>query len=368
MIPVVTAFLSFAFLCFASWCVGEGGEILGKKYDASIIGGLIIAWLNTAPEAIFFITALTSDNTRFAVGAVSGSSIVVCTVALGCCIVLGTRNRKGGTFQLQPPVKKQCLILLLSLLIPLFLSLVGYNVFFGIFGIIYYLIFIGYSLFHKLPEDEKKEDRDIEMGERKNGANELTTTTTTSTNSESDDEDIDEEDEHDEPLYKGVFYLFLGGLLICYFSKPFIDSIVSLASSWEINPILLAFFLAPIASEMPEILESISLSRKGHSQSINIAFSNLIGGTITKTTLLMGIFCFFGVVKGFEWESPTYSLCLILLTICAAAASGIGYFVNKIKQQHGLMLFAIFLLAGIIQYKYNINIDEGDIPVIDPIA
>ena len=34
-------------LLFASWCVGEGGEILGQKYDASVIGGLIIAWLNT---------------------------------------------------------------------------------------------------------------------------------------------------------------------------------------------------------------------------------------------------------------------------------------------------------------------------------
>lgn len=34
-------------LVFASWCVGEGGETLGKKYDASVIGGLIIAWLNT---------------------------------------------------------------------------------------------------------------------------------------------------------------------------------------------------------------------------------------------------------------------------------------------------------------------------------
>lgn len=43
------------------------------------------------------------------------------------------------------------------------------------------------------------------------------------------------------------------------------------------------------ASEMPEILESISLSRKGRSQSINIAFSNLVGGTITKTTLLCGV-------------------------------------------------------------------------------
>ena len=43
------------------------------------------------------------------------------------------------------------------------------------------------------------------------------------------------------------------------------------------------------ASEAPEILESISLSRKGNSQNINIAFSNLVGGTITKTTLLCGV-------------------------------------------------------------------------------
>jgi Ca2+/Na+ antiporter len=40
---------------------------------------------------------------------------------------------------------------------------------------------------------------------------------------------------------------------------------------------------------MPEILESISLSRKGKIQNINIAVSNLMGGTITKTTLLCGV-------------------------------------------------------------------------------
>jgi hypothetical protein len=39
--------VNFALLCLASWSVGEGGEILGKKYDASIVGGLLIAWLNT---------------------------------------------------------------------------------------------------------------------------------------------------------------------------------------------------------------------------------------------------------------------------------------------------------------------------------
>eukprot|EP01132_Coremiostelium_polycephalum_P001920 gene1920-2355_t len=353
MVPLLVAVLTFSCLAFASWCVGEGGEILGKKYDASIIGGLIIAWLNTAPEAIFFITALTSNNSRFAVGAVSGSSIVVCTVALGCCLWIGAKKRLGNTIQLQPPVKKQCLILLTSLVFPSLITVVGYNIFLGGLAVVYYLGFIGYSLLHKLPDAEEKDDDDTEM--------------TISNNNGSTTElehriTVQVEEEHEEPLSKGIGYLFLGGIIICFFSKPFIDSIVQLASVWNINPILLAFFLAPIASEMPEILESISLSRKGSSQNINIAFSNLIGGTITKTTLLMGIFCFFGHFKEFEWEIPTYPLSLLLLTFCAGVASSIGYFVPKIKDYHGGLLFFIFALSGFIQYYYNVSFDSPTNP------
>jgi len=104
----------------------------------------------------------------------------------------------------------------------------------------------------------------------------------------SQDESSNEEQE--QPLYKGVGYLILGGALILIFSEPFITAVVSLAALAHVNPILFAFFLAPIASEMPEILESISLSRKGRLQNLNIAVSNLLGGTITKTTFLCGIF------------------------------------------------------------------------------
>ena len=104
----VSGAVSFALLVFASWCVGEGGEILGAKFDASVVGGLIIAWLNTAPEAIFFVQALNSGNPRFAMGAVSGSAIVVCTVAVGACVWIGAAARKSGSFYLVPSVKKQC--------------------------------------------------------------------------------------------------------------------------------------------------------------------------------------------------------------------------------------------------------------------
>lgn len=99
----------------------------------------------------------------------------------------------------------------------------------------------------------------------------------------------EEEEEEEESTLKGIVYLCVGGVMIFIFSHPFIKSVVLGAYSMNVSPTLLAFFLAPIASEAPEILESISLSRKGNSQNINIAFSNLVGGTITKTTLLCGV-------------------------------------------------------------------------------
>lgn len=140
---------------------------MGERYDASIIGGLLIAWLNTgifaifvyfyfisifdtietlhescfvvrfvlrisAPEAIFFVSALRANQPRFAVGAVSGSSIgsslivclcgfflysnktflfhkkktVVSTIALGSCIYIGAGSRKQQSIVLQPAVNE----------------------------------------------------------------------------------------------------------------------------------------------------------------------------------------------------------------------------------------------------------------------
>jgi len=328
--------VSFVVLVFASWCVGEGGEILGQKYDASIIGDIVIAWLNTAPETIFFITALNSENPRFAVGAVSGSSIVVCTIALGACLWIGATAR-GSAIVLQPAVKKQCSLLGLSLVITSLIAATGFSTVAGVLGILYYMWFIFYSLQNKDPAPEDlKEDKDLEA-----------------VNIEVVQEDVS--------VRRGILYLIAGGFLIFVCSSPFIYAVVEIASIWQVNPILLAFFLAPIASEAPEILESISLSRKGNSQSINIAYSNLVGGTITKTSLLCGIFCLFGVSKNFTWESPSYTLSLTLLIICAAASAAIGLLHSQTKW-HGLLLFFLFAVTGVIQFMTNSHFQDEIFP------
>lgn len=156
--------------------------------------------------------------------------------------------------------------------------------FIGILGIVYYFLFIIYeitkgSLLQRfipfLRDEKKKEDEEMEEINEDEHISE-----SSSSNSE----------EEEEPVWKGLLTLLVGGALIILFSDDFINSVVYVANEANINAVLLAFFLAPIASEMPEILEAISLSRKGKINSINVAYSNLIGGTISKTSLLIGVY------------------------------------------------------------------------------
>jgi Ca2+/Na+ antiporter len=294
MLITVLYILGFlALLILGAWCVSEGGDILGDKYDATIVGGFIISWLNTAPETIFFITALETNNPNFAVGAISGSVIVVCTVAVGSCVYIGASSRKAGTIFLLPGVRKQAMMLGGSLFVMVLVLLFGFHLWIGALGILYYVGFMCWTIFHKaaynaitsgglnktpLTPNNNNADLDISISPDK-----------TERGGHNHDDDEDHEDEEEQPTWKGIAYLVAGGLIIYLCSEPFIQSVVQIGSDIGLTPLALAFFFAPIASEAPEILESISLSRKGKTQSINIAFSNLVGGTLSKTTLLLGV-------------------------------------------------------------------------------
>jgi len=306
-------------LIFGAWAVSEGGDILGAKYDATIVGGFLLAWLNTAPETIFFITALESGNPNFAIGAMSGSVIVVCTIAVGCCIIFGASSRSSKSVSFFLGVRKQAQILGMTCIIPILVLIFGFNYYIGILGISAYGLFILYTLLGK-------------------------------SGSGKDEHEEEGEEEEEQPTWKGVAYLILGGSVIYIFSEPFITLVVKIGTEVHLNPIFLAFFFAPIASEAPEILESISLSRKGKLQNINIAFSNLIGGTISKTTLLLGVLSLYGVTRGFQWNSPSYTISFILLLICAASSALFSLTDKEHKVEKGYYLIALFAFCGLVQF------------------
>jgi Ca2+/Na+ antiporter len=331
--------LFLGLLILGAWCVSEGGDILGEKYDATIIGGFVIAWLNTAPETIFFITALETGQPHFAMGAISGSVIVVSTIAVGACVYIGANARKNQTIFLFPDVRKQAFLLGSSLLVLVCVLLFGFKKWIGYFGLGFYSLFILWTLFHKssvssaAPSDLAHDHAHM-----------------TSIPLEKHDES--DEEEENQSTWKGVAYLIAGGLIIYICSEPFINCVVAIGKGLGIAPLALAFFFGPIASEAPEILESVSLSRKGKTQNINIAFSNLVGGTISKTTLLLGIFCLYSVDRGYQWVDPTYSVSLFLVLLCAGAAAAFGLAAEH-KAIKGVLLMTLFLFCATTQFTVS---------------
>lgn len=351
-----------------------------------MVGGFIIAWLNTAPETIFFLTALETNNPNFAVGAICGSAIVVCTIAIGFCVFIGSKARRSNSITLFPGVQRQAQMLGASLILAALVIVFGFQYYLGILGIFLYMLFVAYTLLNKASSGHSSSSSSSppilssssfmppslslsfssspslinsstpinlapsspsRMG---SGTNKLDGTVI-SIPSEKDVESGNDEKEVEHPLWHGIAYLTVGGALIYMFSEPFINAVVQAGHLMEINPIVLAFFFAPIASEAPEILESISLSRKGKIQNINIAFSNLVGGTISKTTLLCGILCLYGYWRGFEWVSPAYTVSMLMVLVCTGAAASFG-FVAEHPRWRGQVLMGLFFFVAIIQYFF----------------
>lgn len=278
----------------------------------------------------------------------SGSVIVVTTVALGACICLGASARRSRTISIVPSVAKQSAVLLATVCVTLLIPLMGgFSVTAGVLGVLGYGAFLAMSLQGKaapmLAEDSLPGPA-VAEGESAQDDDESARMVKVA------DGDDDDHEHGDTPTAKGVIYLLAGGLLIFLYADDFIDAVVTGASSLHLSPTLLAFFLAPVASEAPEILESIQLSKNGNNQNINVAFSNLVGGTISKTTLLFAIFNFYGVARGFAYE-PGYTVSIVLLSLCAGAAGATGAIRSeKVPFSRGVAFFVLFAFTGFIQY------------------
>src|SRR5690242_2968020 len=75
------------------------------------------------------------------------------------------------------------------------------------------------------------------------------------------------------------------------------------------------------------------------------------------------ILCFYGIFKEYAWESPNYTISLSLIITCAVAAAGIGALFQRQAAWHGMALFALFVVTGLIQYFLNGNVTPDELAV-----
>ena len=100
--------------------------------------------------------------------------------------------------------------------------------------------------------------------------------------------------------YSIVSQLILATLMLVYFADLFIDSVGTVATVFNFSPFLLALIIIPIATELPEKVNSILWIRQNKD---TLAFGNITGALVFQGTLLPLI----GIVFT-DWKlgSPIY--------------------------------------------------------------
>jgi cation:H+ antiporter len=108
-----------------------------------------------------------------------------------------------------------------------------------------------------------------------------------------------------------VMQMLLAVLLLVVGAKGFISGVEGVSKALGISALLLSLIIIPIATELPEKVNSIIWARRGKD---TLAFGNITGAMVFQGTLLPGI----GIMLT-PWEPRVEVLTGVLITLLAAA-------------------------------------------------
>lgn len=140
--------------------------------------------------------------------------------------------------------------------------------------------------------------------------------------------------------------LILAAMMLIYFAGMFIDSVNNIASLFNLSPFLLSLIIIPIATELPEKINSVLWLRKGKD---TLAISNISGAMVFQGTLLPIIGILFT-----DWTltNPIH-LSGIIITFIATFWFYINVRRKEIKVWHFFLNGALYLAnIGICGYLF----------------
>jgi cation:H+ antiporter len=135
--------------------------------------------------------------------------------------------------------------------------------------------------------------------------------------------------------------LIVALMMLIYFAGIFIDGVNNVATLYNLSPFILSLIIIPIATEMPEKINSIIWLRHGRD---TLAIGNITGAMVFQGTLLPVIGILFT-----DWSlNSRLSLLSIFLTLCATMWIFIHVIRKDIRVWH-------FLVNGLL-YVVNLGV------------
>jgi len=132
--------------------------------------------------------------------------------------------------------------------------------------------------------------------------------------------------------------LCVGGFLVVFFSDPMVHNLTVMGGRLHSNPFYISFLLAPIASNMSELVAAQRLASKKTISSIVNSLCSLEGAAIMNNSFCLAIFLFLVVYQKLTWTFSPEVISIITVEVVVAI-------IVFTKQQHTLFDAFMVLLC-----------------------
>ena len=312
----------------AAALLSYGAEALAERYGANFTGSLVLGLITTLPEYMFVIWASIKGHYEMAVGSAVGSCALLITLGYGSVILLATTraSRKPvEVVRLSKHTQVDALYLLVTAVIAFALAYEGDG-----FDLKDAIILIALFFIYGIHVAKGA----IAFCRSNAAANHST-----------------------RALVKSVVFLVTGGVVIFFFSAPFVDSMIALAKVLGVSPMTIAIILGPLASEMPEkITAYITVIRDGRLAEISVC--NFIGSKVNHNSLLLGTMPIIAVLQGHSGVGGIINLPFIIMTALTVVAT-LSLSRRRLERWEGVVFV---LLYGLVVWgAFHVGI--GQMPV-----
>ena len=316
--------------------LGKGADMLVEEavvlsvqwgVPKMIIGATIISLGTTLPEVTVSVLAAISGNPEIALGNAVGSIICDTGLILGIAILIAPPKINRTLVNRQGWIQFGSGMLLILAALPIYkiesLFTDGGNL--SQTTGFFFLILLGLYLFYSVKLSRTKTEK-----------------------SELDDQ-LEEvlEEEGKTPMWKVFLKLALGIALVILSSKVLIPAVQETAIRMSIPESIIGATLVAFGTSLPELITSITASRKGHSE---LALGNIIGADILNVLFVSGAAA--AVTKNGLSAPPSFFIFFFpaMIFVLLVFRASVYFSKEKIGRPYGIILLLAYVLVTVLSY------------------
>ena len=249
-------FAGFVPLIIGANILVDNASSLAKRLNipAMVIGLTIVGFGTSSPELVVNLFASFEKNSDIALGNIVGSNIFNILGILGISAIFFPLAIKKNTTWIEIPLCLLSAVIIIVLANDMFIDKMSYSVISRIDGcilLLFFLIFISYNI--TLLKSEQYTEEFLVI---------------------------------DKPVYKSVFLILFGLVLLIAGGRIIVISAVKVASSIGLSQRVIALTIISIGTSLPELATSFIAARK---KNIDLAVGNIVGSNIFNVFFILGL-------------------------------------------------------------------------------